>query len=100
MFFNPSAESVVALVELEDSSRTLRDLEAQYYRAVLQRPKMECHLAAVGERFAYTGACRAVTNRVPGSRIALLSSLAAAGLSQSLGRHGHPRLTLRRLLES
>lgn len=35
VFFDPSAEAVVALVELKDSSRTLRDLEARYYRAVL-----------------------------------------------------------------
>ncbi|MCJ2009583.1 ThiF family adenylyltransferase [Methylobacterium sp. J-092] len=85
VFFNPSAEAVVAIVEPEDRSLTLRDLEAQYYRAVLQRPELERHLTAVGQRFAYTGACRAVTNRVPASRIALLSSLVAAGLAQSLG---------------
>ncbi|GJD92409.1 hypothetical protein BHAOGJBA_5963 [Methylobacterium hispanicum] len=88
VFFNPSAEAVVALVEPEDRSLTLRDLEAQYYRAVLQRPELERHLTAVGERFAYTGACRAVTNRVPESRIALLSSLAATGLAQALGQAG------------
>jgi hypothetical protein len=84
IFFNPSAEAVVALVEPENRSITLRDLEAQYYRAVLQRPELERHLSAIGERFAYTGACREVTNRVPESRIALLSSLAAVGLSKAL----------------
>ena len=84
VFFNPSAEAVVALVESEDRSITLRDLEAQYYRAVLQRPELERHLSAAGERFTYTGACREVTNRVPESRVALLSSLAATGLSQAL----------------
>lgn len=84
VFFNPSAEAVVALVEPADRSVTLRDLEAQYYRAVLQRPELERHLTTVGERFAYTGACRAVTNRVPESRIALLSALAASGLSHAL----------------
>ena len=88
VFFNPSAEAVVALVEPEDRSLTLRDLEGQYYRAVLQRPELERHLTAIGERFAYTGACRTVTNRVPESRIALLSSLAAAGLAQALGNPG------------
>jgi hypothetical protein len=84
VFFNPSAESVVALVEPADRSVTLRDLEAQYYRAVLQRPELERHLTAIGDRFAYTGACREITNRVPESRVALLSALAASGLSQAL----------------
>lgn len=84
VFFNPSAEAVVVLVEPVDRSVTLRDLEAQYYRAVLQRPELERHLTTVGERFAYTGACREITNRVPESRVALLSALAASGLSRAL----------------
>ncbi|GJD33471.1 ThiF family adenylyltransferase [Methylobacterium aerolatum] len=84
VFFNPSAEAAVVLVEPEDRSVTLRDLEAQYYRTVLASPALERHLTATGERFAFTGACRAVTNRVPESRVALLSSLAAIGLSQAL----------------
>ncbi|BDL39027.1 ThiF family adenylyltransferase [Methylorubrum sp. GM97] len=84
IFFNPSAEAAVVLVEPEDRSVTLRDLEAQYYRSVLLSPTLERHLTAAGERFAYTGACRAVTNRVPESRIALLSSLAALGLARAL----------------
>lgn len=83
-FFNPSGGSVVVLVEAEDRSVSLRDLEAQYYGAVLRLPVLERHLSAVGERFAYTGACRAVTNRIPESRAALLSALAAQGLGRAL----------------
>ncbi|MGU3557955.1 ThiF family adenylyltransferase [Methylobacterium radiotolerans] len=86
VFFNPSAEAAVVLVESADRAVGLRDLEAQYYRAVLQRPELERHLTAIGERFAYTGACRDVTNRVPESRIALLSALAAQGMSFALDR--------------
>lgn len=85
-FFNPSAEAAVVLVESADRAVGLRDLEAQYYRAVLQRPELERHLTAIGERFAYTGACRDVTNRVPESRVALLSALAAQGMSFALDR--------------
>ncbi|MGP0089727.1 MAG: ThiF family adenylyltransferase [Xanthobacteraceae bacterium] len=83
-FFNPAGEAVVTLVEPADRSLTLRDLEAQYYRAVLRRADLEKHLSATGERFAYTGACRALTNRIPQSKAALLSSLAAAALAQML----------------
>ncbi|MCJ2046809.1 ThiF family adenylyltransferase [Methylobacterium sp. J-078] len=88
IFFNPSAEAAVVLVEPEDRSTTLRDLEAQYYRSVLLIPALERHLTATGERFAYTGACRAVTNRVPEARVALLSSLAAMGLARALDAPG------------
>ncbi len=85
-FFNPSGEAVVVMVEAEDRGLRLRDLEAQYYGAVLRLPALERHLSAVGERFAYTGACRAVTNRIPESRAALLSALAAQGLGRALDR--------------
>jgi proteasome lid subunit RPN8/RPN11 len=83
-FFNPAGDAVVVLVEPADRSVRLRDLEALYYRAVLREPGLERHLSATGERFAYTGACRAVTNRLPESRAALLSALAAQGLSRVL----------------
>jgi hypothetical protein len=83
-FFNPAGEAVVVLVEPADRHLTLRDLEAQYYRAVLRQPELERHLSATGERFAYTGACRALTNRIPQSRAAILSGLGAAALSQTL----------------
>jgi hypothetical protein len=80
IFFNPAGEAVVILAEPTNRHLTLRDLEAQYYRAVLRQPELERHLSATGERFAYTGACRALTNRIPQSRAALLSSISAAGL--------------------
>ena len=51
---------------------------------MLLTPALERHLTSTGERYAYTGACRAVTNRVPESRVALLSSLAAMGLARAL----------------
>jgi integrative and conjugative element protein (TIGR02256 family) len=84
-FFNPAGEDVVVLVEPAERSVTLRDLEAQYYRAILRYPELEKHLSATGERFAYAGACRALTNRIPQSKAALLSGLAAGGLAQILG---------------
>lgn len=83
-FFNPAADAVVVLVEDENRTITLRDVEAQYYRTVLLEPSLERHLSAVGNRIAYTGACRAVTNRLPESRAAVLSGLAAGGLQAAL----------------
>ncbi|MBT9293090.1 ThiF family adenylyltransferase [Prosthecodimorpha staleyi] len=83
-FFNPSGEAAVVLVEDHARSITLRDVEAQYYRAVLREPALEKHFTAIADRFAYTGACRAVTSRIPESRVALLAAHAAEGLSQVL----------------
>jgi integrative and conjugative element protein (TIGR02256 family) len=83
-FFNPSGEAAVVLVEDQDRSITLRDVEAQYYRAVLRETTLERHLTAVADRFAYTGASRADTSRIPESRVALLAAHAAEGLGSAL----------------
>jgi hypothetical protein len=84
IFFNPAGDAVVALIEPADRHLTLRDLEARYYRAVLREVELVSHLSTTGERFAYTGACRAVSNRIPESRAALLSSLSAVALGKML----------------
>jgi predicted dinucleotide-binding enzyme len=80
-FFNPSGEAAVVLAEPQDRSTTLRDLEAQYLGLILRTPRLGDHLGKLAETIAYTGACRAITNRIPQSRAAILSGLAANGLS-------------------
>jgi hypothetical protein len=81
VFFNPSGEAAVLLAEPQDRSIKLRDLEAQYHGLILRTPSLDQHLGKLAETVAYTGACRAITNRIPESRAAILSGLAAMGLS-------------------
>jgi hypothetical protein len=81
VFFNPTGEASVLLAEPADRGSTLRDLEAQYYGLVLRTPRLASHLGKEAETVAYTGACRAITNRIPESRAAILSGLAANSLS-------------------
>jgi hypothetical protein len=83
-FFNPAGEAAVLLAEPADRSVSLRDLEAQYLGLVLRAPHLETHLGKAPETVAYTGACRAITSRIPQSRTAILSGLAATGLSRAL----------------
>jgi Prokaryotic E2 family A/ThiF family len=80
-FFNPSGEAAVLLGEPADRSLTLRDLEAQYFGLILRTPRLASHLGKEAETIAYTGACRAITSRIPESRASVLSGLAASGLS-------------------
>lgn len=80
-FFNPSGEAAVLLIEPQDRSVTLRALEAQYLGLVLRTPRLADHLGKLAETIAYTGACRAITNRIPQSRAALLAGLVARGIS-------------------
>ena len=80
VFFNPPGNSGVLLAESADRSLTLRDLEAQYLGLVARTDELSDHLAAPEGTFAYTGACRAITNQIPESRVMALSGLVSAGL--------------------
>lgn len=86
IFFNPSGESAVLLAEPAGRGLTLRDLEAQYFGLVLRTERLRDHLGRQAETVAYTGACRAITNRIPQSGASILSGLAASGLAAALDR--------------
>jgi hypothetical protein len=83
-FFNPSGTAVVLLTEDTRRAVTLRDLEAQYHRLILTDPSLANHLEIPLEGVRYSGSCRSLTNRIPATRAALLSALAARGAVDSL----------------
>lgn len=82
-FFNPTGNAVVLLAEPMDRTLTLRDLEAQYLGLVLRTSSLAEHLGKLAETVAYTGACRAITSRIPQSHVSILAGLAAAGVSNA-----------------
>jgi integrative and conjugative element protein (TIGR02256 family) len=84
IFFTPSGDGAVLLVEPADRSCTLRDLEAQYLGLVTHEERLTGHLVSPEDTFVYTGACRAVTNIIPESRIMVLSGLIAGGLTNAI----------------
>jgi len=83
-FFNPSGRAVVLLTESADRSITLRDLEAQYHGLLLSEPSLSDHLQIHQPGLRYSGSCRALTNRIPATRAAMLSAIAARGITASL----------------
>ena len=83
-FFNPSGEAAILLAEPADRALTLRDIEAQYFGLVLRTGRLADHLGKPAEIVAYTGACRAITNRIPQSRVSILAGLAAAGVGNAV----------------
>lgn len=84
VFFNPAGDSVVLLAEPANRSLTMRDLEAQYLGLVAREDGLASHLAASSGTFAYTGACRAITNQIPQSRIMALSGLVSGGVGATV----------------
>lgn len=84
VFFNPAGDAAVLLAEPANRALTLRDLEAQYLGLVLRTERLADHLGRQAETIAYTGACRAITNRIPQSQAAILSGLTASGLTATI----------------
>ncbi|MBN8913182.1 MAG: ThiF family adenylyltransferase [Rhizobiales bacterium] len=83
-FFNPAGTAVVVLAEGADRSVTMRDLEAQYHGLHLSEPRLAEHLKADRPGLRYSGSCRSLTNRIPATRAALLSAIAAQGVRTAL----------------
>ncbi|MFC7053049.1 ThiF family adenylyltransferase [Hansschlegelia quercus] len=84
-FFTPDGRAAVLMAESEDRAVNLRDVEAAYLREVLTNPSLEGHHRP-SQQMRYTGACRALTNRIPASSVALLSSLIASALPEASSR--------------
>ena len=84
VFFSPAGKDAVLLAEPADRSVTLRDLEAQYLGLAGSDERLSTHLAEGEKTFAYTGACRAVTNLIPQSQVMTLSGLVAGGLGRAV----------------
>ena len=82
-FFNPTGDAVVLLAEPAGRALTLRDLEAQYLGLLLRTERLADHLGKPVETIAYTGACRAITNRIPQAHVSILTGLAATGVSKA-----------------
>lgn len=79
-FFSPDGRSGVVMIEDETRSVTLRDLEAAYLREILTNDVLDDHLGPAN-RMQYTGACRALTNRIPMAAIQTLSGLIATEIA-------------------
>lgn len=88
IFFNPAGDAAVLLAEPADRSLTLRELEAQYLSLVARDSALVGHLAPPAGTYAYTGACRAITNLIPQSRVMALSGLVAGGLTKATDQDG------------
>lgn len=88
-FFNTDGTDAVLLVEPNDRSISLRELEAQHYAMVVQVPALRGHLHTSDATIAYSGACRQATSRMPETRAALLSALISGAIPDALStEHG------------
>ncbi|WP_420011573.1 ThiF family adenylyltransferase [Tateyamaria sp.] len=82
-FFNPSGTSVAVLHEDTNSVLDLATLEALYYAEIVHNASLHEHLRPGDEAVVSGGQCRSVTSRIPASRAAILSSVAASVLGDT-----------------
>ncbi len=81
-FFNPAGSSVVVLQEDASKTLDLATLEALYYAEICHNKSLFDHLRPGDQAVVSGGQCRAVTSRIPASRAAILSSIAASELGK------------------
>ena len=74
LFLTPSGRDLVLLAEDKERGTTLDALEMQYYRAVLNDPRLSGHLDMPDQRYRYAQSCRDVTSRLPQHMVALHAS--------------------------
>ncbi|ODR95228.1 hypothetical protein AUC70_05900 [Methyloceanibacter stevinii] len=84
IFFNPLGDAGVLLSEPADRNLSLRDLEAQYLGWLVRKEEFADHLESSGGDYAYTGACRAITNLTSPANVTVLSGLIATGVGSAL----------------
>lgn len=82
IFLNPLGTDVVILAEDRNRDWTLDILEMQYYRALIQEPRLENHLYRNQERIRYANSCRDVSTTLPQDLVALQSAVCARALRQ------------------
>lgn len=92
-FFNPSGSSVVVLQEDASKTLDLATLEALYYAEICHNKSLYDHLRPGDQAVVSGGQCRAVTSRIPASRAAILSSIAASELAKILSSRD-PSITI------
>ena len=77
VFFNPTGSDVVLLAEASNRSVPLAALEAQYYRAILEKPSLAEHLSKKADGYQYAGSCRSVSFKMPEHQVSMLSGAIA-----------------------
>ncbi len=92
-FFNPAGSAVVVLQEDPAKTIDLATLEALYYAEICHNQSLYDHLRPGDQALVSGGQCRAVTSRIPASKAAILSSIAASELGITMSSDD-PKITI------
>ena len=92
-FISPSGLDSVLLCESANRNAPLDWVEMQYYRAVVQDPKMAMHLENRAHTIRYARSCRDVSSRISQDAIAIHAGILSRGVrSATLDKDGVIRI--------
>ena len=77
--------------EDQGRSKRLDHIEAQYYRAVVERKELQRHLLQKGERLRYGHTCRDVTSQMSQDALSVFAGIAARAVRETIA-NPEPRL--------
>ncbi len=84
LFLSPSGQDLVLLVEDKERNNTVDSLEMQYYRAVLNDPRLYGHLIRPPGRYRYAQSCRDITSRLSQQLVASHASTGAGAVRDAV----------------
>lgn len=84
VFLNPQGTDLVLMIEDQARSMRLDQIEAQYYRAVIERKEFAEHQRDSSEQLRYGRTCRDVTSTLPQDMVSLFSGIAARALKDRI----------------
>ena len=83
-FLNPDGTDLVLMSEDQGRSKRLDHIEAQYYRAVVERKELQRHLLQKGGRLRYGHTCRDVTSQMSQDTLSVFAGIAARAVRETI----------------
>ena len=95
-FLNPDGTDLVLMAEDQRRSLRLDHIEAQYYRAIVERKELQHHLLPRGKRLRYGHTCRDVTSQMSQDVLSVFAGIAARAVRKTIAKP-EPTLAIWRL---
>ena len=97
-FLNPDGTDLVLMAEDQRRSMRLDHIEAQYYRAIMERKELQRHLLQRGKRLRYGHTCRDVTSQMSQDVLSVFAGIVARAVRETIAKP-EPRLAIWQISE-
>ncbi len=88
VFMNPKGTDLVVLAEPTDRSIRLTELEARYYKLIIENEKLHRHIVEENANIRYSASCRDLSAILEQDNFSILSGIASKFLKQIQAQRG------------